>query len=354
MSFLQNAWYVAAWEDEVEPGTLFHRTILNEPVLLYRTSGGEVIALADRCPHRFLPLHHGKLSNDVVQCAYHGLSFGPTGQCVKSPHGDGRIPRGAAVRRYPTVLRHRAVWIWPGQPDRANPAQIPDYSFMTTAHPNAVFTGYLPTACNFQLATDNIMDLTHADYLHIGTLDTRGAASRTRPQVRQENSSVVCNWWLPGSHVMGVFAPLLNLADENEPVDQWLEVRWEPAALMLLRAGVTRAGRPREEGLDSLAVHLMTPETESTTHYFFGSARNFRPEDAALNEQIRAGVTAAFTYQDKPVLEAQQRSIGGQNLLRLKPVVLPGDAGALRVRRALDDLLAAESQTQKDAVSETG
>jgi phenylpropionate dioxygenase-like ring-hydroxylating dioxygenase large terminal subunit len=223
---------------------------------------------------------------------------------------------------------------------------------MTTAHPNAVFTGYLPTACNFQLATDNIMDLTHADYLHIGTLDTRQAASRTRPQVRQENSSVFCGWWLPGSHVMGVFAPLLNLADEDEPVDQWLEVRWEPAASMLLRAGVTRAGRPREEGLDSVAVHVMTPETESTTHYFFGSARYFRPEDAALNEQIRAGVTAAFTYQDKPVLEAQQRSIGGQNLLRLKPVALPGDAGALRVRRALDDLLAAESQTQKDAVCE--
>src|ERR1700733_4844984 len=88
MSFLQNAWYVAAWDDEVEPGALFHRTILNEPVLLYRTPGGEVIALADRCPHRFLPLHHGKLSNDVVQCAYHGLGFGPTGQCVKSPHGD--------------------------------------------------------------------------------------------------------------------------------------------------------------------------------------------------------------------------------------------------------------------------
>jgi vanillate O-demethylase monooxygenase subunit len=282
------------------------------------------------------------------------LSFGPTSQCVKSPHGDGRIPRGAAVRRYPTVLRHRAVWIWPGHPDRADPAQIPDYSFLTTAHPNAVFTGYLPTACNFQLATDNIMDLTHADYLHIGTLDTRGAASCTRPQIRQENSSVFCDWWLPGSHVMGVFTPHLNLADENEPVDQWLVVRWEPAALMLLRAGVTRAGRPKDEGLDSLAVHLMTPETESTTHYFFGSARKFRPEDAALNEQIRAGVTAAFTYQDKPVLEAQQRSIGGQNLLGLKPVALPGDADALRVRRALDDLLAAESQTQKDAASEAG
>jgi len=353
MSFLRNAWYVAAWENEIAPGALFHRTLLDEPVVLYRTCAGEIVALADRCPHRFMPLHHGKLTNDVIQCAYHGLSFGPTGQCVKSPHGDGRIPRGATVRRYPAVLRHRAVWIWPGQPDRADPAQIPDYSFLTAAHPNATFTGYLPTACNFQLATDNIMDLTHADYIHVGTLDTQGASSRTRPQIRQENSTVFCDWWLPGSHCMGVFAPHLNLSAENEPVDQWLELRWEPAASMLLRAGVTRAGRPREEGLDNLAVHIMTPETESTTHYFFGSARSFRPEDAALNEQIRTGVTAAFAYQDKPVLEAQQRSIGAQNLLRLKPVALPGDAGALRVRRVHDDLLAAESQNQPDSVRET-
>jgi phenylpropionate dioxygenase-like ring-hydroxylating dioxygenase large terminal subunit len=344
MAFLKNAWYVAAWQSEIPSAGLFHRTILGEPVLLYRTSDNQVTALADRCPHRFAPLHLGKLSGDTVQCAYHGLTFGPTGQCVMSPHGDGRIPRGAAVRRYPTVVKDSIVWIWEGAPERADPARIPDYSFLTRVHPNAVFAGYLPTACNFELATDNIMDLSHADFLHVGTLDTDGACARTRPEIKQEGSTVHVAWWLPSSRAMPVIADLLP--DGGRCVDQWLEVTWEPPALMLLRAGATPVGQPREAGVGANAVHLMTPETQCSTHYFFGGDRSFRQDDAALSEQMRKGVEAAFTYQDKPILEAQQRSIGAANLLSLKPVALPGDAGGLRARHVLEELIAAESREQ--------
>jgi vanillate O-demethylase monooxygenase subunit len=164
MGYLRNAWYVAAWEDEIADGALFSRAVLSEPVLLYRTQANEIVALGDRCPH-----------------------------------GDGKIPRGAVVRRYPTMQRHRAVWIWPGGPAQVDLGAIPDYSFLTNSHPNAVFTGYLPTACDYRLATDNIMDLTHADYLHIGSLDTHGAIAKTKANVRQEGQSIHCDWWLPNS-----------------------------------------------------------------------------------------------------------------------------------------------------------
>jgi phenylpropionate dioxygenase-like ring-hydroxylating dioxygenase large terminal subunit len=337
MNFLRDAWYVAAWEDEIPRDTLFHRTILSEPVLMYRTTADEIVALADRCPHRFAPLHRGRLVGDVVQCGYHGLGFGPTGECMSSPHGDGKIPRGARVKRYLTERRHKAVWIWPGDPSRADPAMIPDYSFLTQPNPNVVFTGYLPTACNYQLATDNIMDLTHADYLHVGSLDTQGAIARTKAKVWEEGLSVHCDWWLPNSRAIGVFQP--DLANPADPVDQWFEVCWDPPALMLLRAGFTLAGRPREEGVDASAVHIMTPESPSTTHYFFGSARFKNGVCLEFNEMIRAAVVAAFTHQDKPMLEAQQSSIGTANLLALKPVSLLGDAGGMRVRRALEKLL---------------
>jgi vanillate O-demethylase monooxygenase subunit len=113
---------------------------------------------------------------------------------------------------------------------------------------------------------------------------------------------------------------------------------------MLLRAGVTPAGRPREEGVDVRAVHIMTPETQTTTHYFFGSARYIKGESVEFSEEIRAGVIAAFTYQDKPMLEAQQVSIGTADLLSLRPISLLGDAGGLRVRRAMQRLLSIENQ----------
>jgi phenylpropionate dioxygenase-like ring-hydroxylating dioxygenase large terminal subunit len=92
----------------------------------------------------------------------------PTGEWWSSAHGDGNIRRRARVKRYVTERRHKAVSIWPGDPSHADPA----------SNPKAVFTGCLPTACDYQRATDNTMDITHAEYLHVGALDTQGALGK--------------------------------------------------------------------------------------------------------------------------------------------------------------------------------
>ena len=75
-TYLRNAWYVAAWSDDLVDGQLLSRMILKEPVVLFRKSDGHVAALQDRCPHEFAPLHMGKIvDGDRVQCPYHGLEF---------------------------------------------------------------------------------------------------------------------------------------------------------------------------------------------------------------------------------------------------------------------------------------
>ncbi|HEY6992180.1 MAG TPA: Rieske 2Fe-2S domain-containing protein, partial [Xanthobacteraceae bacterium] len=75
-TYLRNAWYVAAWSDDLADGQLLPRTILKQPIVLYRKPDGNVAALEDRCPHRFAPLHMGKIvAGDRVQCPYHGLEF---------------------------------------------------------------------------------------------------------------------------------------------------------------------------------------------------------------------------------------------------------------------------------------
>src|SRR5262245_13234987 len=91
-SSLRNAWYGAAWGDDLAEGQLIGRTILQEPVVLYRKSDGHVAALEDRCPHRFAPLHMGKVvGGDRVQCPYHGLEFNSAGAYVLNPHGSKNI-----------------------------------------------------------------------------------------------------------------------------------------------------------------------------------------------------------------------------------------------------------------------
>ena len=138
-------------------------------VALFRDTEGAVQAIDDRCAHRFAPLHKGRVVDGTLQCPYHGLRYAPGGERVHNPHGNGRIPNGARVRGHPTAERYGIVWIWPGDPEAADPSAVPDFSSMDPAK-HFVGKGCLPVEANYQLETDNIMDLGHIEYLHPGSL----------------------------------------------------------------------------------------------------------------------------------------------------------------------------------------
>jgi nitrite reductase/ring-hydroxylating ferredoxin subunit len=102
--YLRNAWYVAAWSDDIGDDALVARTIMDEPIVLYRKAAGGVAAIEDRCAHRFAPLSMGKIvGGDRIQCPYHGLEFDGSGACVKNPHGTKSIPPRARVKSYPII-----------------------------------------------------------------------------------------------------------------------------------------------------------------------------------------------------------------------------------------------------------
>lgn len=340
MAFLRNTWYVAAWQDEITAGTLFNRTILNEPIVFYRKQDGSIAAIGNRCPHRFAPLHLGKLEGDCVQCPYHGLRFDSSGQCVHNPHGDGMIPRAAQVKSYPVVERHLAVWIWMGDAAAANPDAIPDYGFLAAAKPTARNTGYLHTKANYQLLSDNIMDLSHVDFLHPTTLGG-GALSRSRPQVSEMGNRVRILWEAKNETAPPSFAA--HLPDPHAPADLWTDVIWSAPSLMHLSTGVTPAGQSFDEGLRSSNLHMMTPETETSTHYFYANTRSFMQGDGEFNKILDRILTDVFALEDKPMVEGQQQLMGTDDLWSLKPILLPGDAGAVRARRMLERLIKEET-----------
>ena len=168
MTFLRNCWYMAAWLDELPAEGGLARTFLDEPVFLFRDDAGAAHALLDRCPHRFAPLSRGKIEGDAVVCAYHGLAFDGSGACLRNPHGP--VLRSLAVRSYPVAEAHRALWIWMGDKVRADLPAIPELSFLSAAPETAFNRGYVHGAGNYQLYVDNILDLSHTDYLHPTTL----------------------------------------------------------------------------------------------------------------------------------------------------------------------------------------
>lgn len=340
MTFLRNTWYIAAWFDEILPNQLFNRTILNEPIVFYRKQDGSVAAISDRCPHRFAPLHKGTIKDDCVQCPYHGLRFGSDGNCSHNPHGDGSIPKAAKVKAYPVVERHMAVWIWMGNPELADAGKIPDYSFLAKVKPTARSIGYLHSKCDYQLLSDNIMDLSHVDFLHPTTLGG-GALSRTQAQVSELPGKKVEIMWKSANDIAPpVTAPKIPA---GSLIDSMTQVIWSAPALMQLSTAWTLPGEAYEEGLTSSNLHLMTPETESSTHYFYANSRNFNDSEE-FNQVIKDVLVGIFAGEDKPMVEAQQKMMEGKDLWSLKPVLLPIDAGAVRARRILQRLIDEETK----------
>ncbi|WP_321810172.1 aromatic ring-hydroxylating dioxygenase subunit alpha [Burkholderia sp. BCC1985] len=345
MEYLFNTWYMAGWSSELENDTLLARKLLDQPIVMFRDGMNVAHALYDRCPHRFAPLSCGRFVADKgsVQCGYHGLEFDGSGRCVRNPHGDGRIPAAARVRSYPLVERQSVMWIWMGEPEHADPSRIPDFSCMD---PENWYVGkaYLRPRANYRLEVDNILDLSHIEFLHPDSLGSESVRS-ARTEVRQEGGDVwslrfIENELLPDAACDQFGVP------RGLRVDRWLDVRWSAPSSLLLLGGATPTGRPRSEavGLIFNNPHLFTPETQSTSHYWFSMC--MPKSGGAQAEKIAVSVVesfkSTFDREDTPMLEKQQESIGEQDFWSLKPVLLAGDAASVRVRRLLDNLIQAE------------
>jgi len=335
MSFLRNSWYAVAWSDEIAWGSQIRRKVLNEDLLIARGAGGAVSVLRNRCPHRFAPLHLGTREGDVIECAYHGLRFDLLGKCLSNPHGDGTIPARAVVPNYPAIERHLLVWAWMGQAELADPAKIPD---MVGLDPDnyAINKGYMYVEANYELMADNIMDLGHIEFLHKGLLGSE-AVRKAEIQVSQDGTTVFSNRLTRNE----ILPPALEALYEvgGKPVDRWLDVTWYPASNMQLVVGVTMAGEPERIGREAPGVHLMTPATEDTTHYFWSNARDFRRDDDDLHQALEQGLVFAFEQQDKPMILAQEEAMDGEDFWDLQPAILACDAGAVRARRVLQRLI---------------
>lgn len=332
--YLRNAWYVAAWSDEVGRSML-SRTLLDQPIVLYRKENGDAVAIGNACAHRFAPLHMGKLVGDVVQCPYHGLQYAADGKCVLNPHGDGMIPRRMAVPSYPLMERHRMIWLWMGDPEKADPATIPDFS----CHEDptmAMVSGVIEMNANYQLVTDNLLDLGHAEFVHEGVLSS-DAITRSKLETIQKGTTLYANRWCPDGAPAPAWVPYFDGYDK--PVDHWLYMRWDAPAHMLLDAGVTKVGDTRSKGAWVYGTDILTPKDKNTTYYFWAVTRAYRVNDPSAGEFWYSATRHAFEKQDQVIIEAQQVMLGDRSFEDTKPVMFSIDSGAQRARRLLEKLI---------------
>lgn len=335
MSFAKNGWYCAAFSAEVTEA-LMARRIVGEPILLTRDQNGDVRALGDRCPHRFAPLHKGVRDGELVECPYHGLRFDLFGACVHNPHGEGRIPATAQVRAYPVVERDGVVWLWPGDPALAAPCDVPDLQLVDRGA-RLPICGHLSMPVDYRLVLDNLMDLSHAAYIHAGVLSPSRAKRDSTCDAGERSirvQTVMRDVQTPSSQALYFEAPRGNYHSDIE---------WLFPATMRQRLAMTETGGNPDAGAVTRNAHLITPESERSTHYFWIHSRNRLMDDTDIDERTRSIISHAFRTEDEPIMKACQTYMDDQEFFSLQPLYLQTDFAGTRCRRQLERIIAAEA-----------
>ncbi len=159
-----------------------------------------------------------------------------------------------------------------------------------------------------------------------------------------------------GRWILDVSAPPLyaKASGISGVVDRWQWITWEAPANVYFDIGCARAGSgapegDRSQGVSMWSTHLVTPETESSTHYFFNFTRDFKLGDADVTRILSEGSRTAFN-EDLVVLEAQQRA---QDASPNSPLIdIKHDNAQIQARRTLAKLVEAERRDQRKAAAE--
>jgi vanillate O-demethylase monooxygenase subunit len=348
--WLRNCWYVIAWNHEIpsaDSTELFSRTVLNEPILVYRKTHDAadanqgLVAMEDRCCHRLAPLSKGRKEGDCVRCGYHGLKFDAHGACVEAP-GIAAVPAKAKVKIYPVALHNNWVFVWMGDPARADRALLPDN--FSCDHPEWRHKpGYLHYDTPYLLICDNLLDFSHLSYVHEKTLGGSTAIAQARPTIERIEG--------PGQqgikvsrHVPDVPPPPFyqKFRSFDSQLDRWFVYEFQLPGTLLMHSG----GRPVADAKDDLshAVQLhscqtLTPETETSTHYFFQQSHRADEGDASVTESIYDSLITAFN-EDRDMITAQHQSILRQPDAPMLPLAM--DAALTQFRRLLAQRVEAE------------
>lgn len=333
MRYVPGQWYAAGFIHEITTQPI-RRVLFDLPLVLYRTESGEAVALSDVCPHRRAPLHLGRVIGNDIACPYHGLRFNSSGKCSYNPNFRDPAPN-VGTTRHTLVERHHMAWIWMGGADAATPNTIPDFSGLTAPSVRPVH-GYLMIKARESLISDNLLDLSHAEFIH-PYLANDGFNSRLEQTVRQDGNTVFSLYTIVNEPMTPVLAQLWD-RDPITHADMRFIMRWDPPSCLHLEIGATPPGHPTSDGVTAYVSHLLTPETATSTHYFWTFARDSRTNDDNFDTLLQTNISEAFIKEDAPIIEWQEKYEQLPNVKAAARQFLRGDAGGARARRVIEKL----------------
>ena len=344
--FLYNCWYAAAWTSEIDDGKPFSRTLLEKPIVIYKNESGVYVALDNRCCHRSAPLSMGRIEGDCLRCMYHGMKYDPSGQCVEIP-GQAKISSNHRVHSYPLVDRGGMLWIWMGEAHKANSDDIPHFEPLDDPQwcglPNRCYLHY---DANWMLIVDNLADFSHLAFVHTSTLGgSEDYATESAQQVDKLDNGFEFERWHRGSE-QPPYLQKITPWPVDRIVDRRNFVRMYTPGIFLMDTQFGPEGWDQEaqqpELLEFRNCQYMTPETRSSSHFFWEYLRNFRKGDNEAGETLKAAMFDGF-FEDKVIIEAQQQLLEAHG--DFQPRGLASDNALAQFRRVWFERIAEERKS---------
>jgi len=328
--FLRNAWYMAGWVSELPKEGLIPVSLLGEPIVLYRQETGAWAALEDMCCHRLVPLSLGRREKNDLRCMYHGLKFAPDGRCVEIP-GQRRISPAIRVRSYPVAERHGGIWVWMGNPDRADVSEIPP--IVGSDDPDfAVANASVDIEGEASLIWDNLLDLTHIPFLHENSFGG-GDAATIATMLAGETEKLTMQVTSRGIHTERWHLNKLS-RQGSERRDEFVSSDFVAPGVLIIRTesykpgvGTRRATAISDEELLSVRVacQVVTPLSDTRSKIFFNIGIS-AGEAAAVPALLQLARTALG--EDKLFIDAQQTMM--RRMPDRKPMTLSMDVSIVR------------------------
>jgi len=139
--------------------------VMNEDLIAFRDTSGNVGIVDAYCPHRGSPMFFGRNEQHGLRCVYHGWKFDVAGNCLDMPNA----PEGSVFKdkvkilAYPAVEKGGFIWSYMGPAEKQPP--LPEWEFMDLPESHRE-NWKIVVDCNWLQSLEGQNDPSHGFFLH--------------------------------------------------------------------------------------------------------------------------------------------------------------------------------------------
>jgi len=281
-------------------------------------------------------VHANQVGRKPVRRAMHGhpvVFWRDNGRLRATEHLPGAPRHGSELTagsgEFPLVERYGYAWVWYGDPANASADLLPCVPHIPVEGMPRRFQANVVFDCTYELVCENLLDLTHADFLH-SALTGDALSEDDEIFVESTSETVTMTRVAHGRDIPKMQQPMLKGHDKQDV---------HIVTITYLRSGVCVLHGNYTPGMSIRMLHPCNPETRSRTR----TPVTFNPQDMpALGRALFPFSAHMVGRQDNWAVRVQNESY-----MRPRPnsdLSSRFDKAGLRYRKVYQALVARQQQ----------